>query len=118
MVARFNASRFRSKMNQAISKYNQAVRKHNQDRRRAIIEYNQAVRRFNAEQRTRQQRIRSALNQLAQSPVVQPYSVMTTSTHLLGEAYVRLEEHASTAISREQGRFLIDFEQIPTGSTT
>ena len=124
MATRFNASQLRSKMNQAISKqkqavrkYNDSVRKLNQDRKRAISNYNQAVRRFNAAQRSRQQKIQSALTQLSQRPVVQSYSVMTASTHLLGEACLRLEGHASAATSPGQERFLIDLPQQETANS-
>lgn len=124
MARRFNASQFKSKMRQAISKYNQGVRKHNEavrkagrDRRRAISDYKQEVRRFNAAQRLRQQRIRSVLAQLGHRPVVQSYSIIVSSTHSLGEAYLRLEEHASDARTAEQERFLIDLPQQETANS-
>jgi hypothetical protein len=121
MTRRFNASQFRSKMRQAISKYNQGVRKYNdavrksdRERRRAISDYNQEVRRFNAAQRSRQQKIRSALAQIGQRPVVQSYSIIVSSTHSLGKAYLRLEEHAADVRSPEQQRLIIDLPRQET----
>jgi len=121
MASRLSTTQFRSKINQAINKHNQAVRQYNsavrrmdQNRRNAINSYNQAVNRFNAEQRSRQQQIRNAVANLSQSSQVGSYSVIATSTHSLGNAYLHLEQGATASHLYGQKQFLIDLPQQET----
>lgn len=100
MAKRISSSQLRSqlrqvqsKQRQAIQKYNQEVRRHNQKVKRAVDEYNREVRAHNARVQRNRQRIKNALARLQRTPVTQSYTVvLRTSTYVLNDAYVRLEQ--------------------------
>jgi len=82
-----------NRQRQAVQKYNQDVRRHNQQVKRAVDDYNREVRAYNTRVQRNSQRIKNALAQLQRTPVTQSYTVtLRTSTYVLNDAYVRLEQ--------------------------
>lgn len=81
-----------NKQRQAIQRYNQEVRRYNQEVNRAVDEYNREVRAHNARVQRNRQSIKNALARLQRTPVTQSYTVVRTSTYVLNDAYLRLEQ--------------------------
>lgn len=97
MAKKFNASQFRSKLNQlqsqqrnAINQYNQKVREYNLKVTNSVNQYNQAVRQHNARVKANRQRLNSAISRL-NSQANSRYSVTTTSSYRVFQSYQQLD---------------------------
>jgi len=97
MAKKFNASQFRSKLNQlqsqqrnAINQYNQKVREYNLKVTNSVNQYNQAVRQHDARVKANRQRLNSAISRL-NSQANSRYSVTTTSSYRVFQSYQQLD---------------------------
>ncbi len=100
MAKKFNASQFRSQVNQSINRYNQKVREHNRKVNQAINQYNQAVRQHNARVKANRQRLNSAIARLNSQASIR-HSVTTTSSYRLYQSYQQLDNRYESGYLNE-----------------
>jgi hypothetical protein len=91
MAKKFNASQFRSQINQSINRYNQQVREYNRKVNQVINQYNQAVRQHNSRVKANRQRLNTAIARLNSQASIR-YSLTTTSSYRLYQSYQQLDD--------------------------
>lgn len=91
MAKKFNASQFRSQINQSINRYNQQVREYNRKVNQVINQYNQAVRQHNSRVKANRQRLNTAIARLNSQSSIR-YSVTTNSSYRLYQSYQQLDD--------------------------
>jgi hypothetical protein len=91
MAKKFNASQFRSQINQSINRYNQQVREYNRKVNQVINQYNQAVRQHNSRVKANRQRLNTAIARLNSQTSIR-YSLTTTSSYRLYQSYQQLDD--------------------------
>lgn len=127
MPKKFNASQFRSKMQQAqrkidraVNDYNRAVRNYNAGVRKFVNDYNAAVRRHNANVRHNRQVIQNQLRKLNSSTSTTRYTVYTASTASMHRYYSSINSiyPEGAEVSPVQERILDAVEQEQACSLT
>lgn len=107
MAKKFNASQFRSKLNQlqsqqrnAINQYNQKVREYDRKVTNSVNQYNQAVRQHNARVKANRQRLNSAISRL-NSQTNSRNSITTSSSYRVFQSYQQLDNRYESGYLNE-----------------
>jgi len=124
MAKKFNASQFRSKLNQikskqktAINKFNQKVREHNRKVNQAVNQYNQAVLQHNARVRANRQRLNAAIVKMNSQNSVR-YTVTASSSYRLYQSFEQLDERFESGFLGDQYGEFVDMAEREAANST
>ncbi len=118
MVRRMTPSQYNNmvrqlqrKQQQAIDKYNREVRNHNQKVKQSIEKYNREVRAYNARVRADRQRLKNEISRLNRHVSSSKYITFRASVNTVQQAYVRLENAASSGRYDDRYNEVLDLSE-------
>ena len=106
-----------AKQKRAIDEYNRAVRKYNSDVKRSVDNYDQAVRAHNAQVRANRQRIHRELAQLNRASSPSRSTQFHTSSQILHQTFIRVQQRAAVAPPHPERQRLIDLSEQETANS-